>query len=116
MQEVGSEDVRRRDQELNQLRDAARQLGVDKLRDGTWFRRIVAAHVKKHCADDHGRTTGTRSIPASTSRARARKQIRGVVAPGGRHGAVASIGAELGRAALAVHRRPRRPPWAFPRR
>jgi uncharacterized tellurite resistance protein B-like protein len=30
------------------LREAALQMGVHKLRDGTWFQKVVAAHVKQH--------------------------------------------------------------------
>ncbi len=95
MQELGSEDVRRRDQELNQLRDAAKQLGVAKLRDGSWFRRIVAAHVKKHCATitaDHWET----KYPGLDIESRARKQIRGVALRAAATGAFASVGASTG--------------------
>jgi len=97
MQEVGAgrEGVRRRDQELSQLRDAAKQMGVDKLRDGSWFRRIVAAHVKKHCATitaDHWDT----KYPGLDVEARARKQIQGVARRAAATGAFASIGASTG--------------------
>ncbi len=95
MQELGSEDVHRRDQELNQLRDAAKQLGVDKLRDGSWFRRIVAAHVKKHCATitaEHWET----KYPGLDIESRARKQIRGVALRAAATGAFASVGASTG--------------------
>ena len=36
--------------EKEHFREAARTLGVDKLRDGTWFRRLVARHAKHHAA------------------------------------------------------------------
>ncbi len=92
---AGKEGVRRRDQELSQLRDAARQMGVDKLRDGSWFRRIVAAHVKKHCATitaDHWET----KYPGLDVETRARKQIRGVAGRAAATGAFASVGASTG--------------------
>jgi uncharacterized protein (DUF697 family) len=37
--------------ERTRLRDAARHLGAESLRDGSWFHRIVSAHVKKHAAE-----------------------------------------------------------------
>ena len=40
--------LRSREEEMAKLRDAAKHLGVDKLKDGSWFRRIVQGHVKKH--------------------------------------------------------------------
>jgi uncharacterized protein (DUF697 family) len=97
MQEAGasSENVRRRDQELSRLRDAAKQMGVDRLRDGSWFRRIVAAHVKKHCATikaDHWET----KYPGQDVETRARTQIRGVARRAAATGAFASIGASTG--------------------
>jgi uncharacterized protein (DUF697 family) len=97
MQEAGasSENVRRRDQELSRLRDAAKQMGVDKLRDGSWFRRIVAAHVKKHCATikaDHWDA----KYPGQDVETRARTQIRGVARRAAATGAFASIGASTG--------------------
>lgn len=95
MQELGSEDVRRRDQELSQLRDAAKQLGVDKLRDGSWFRRIVAAHVKKHCATITAAHWEAK-YPGLDVETRARKQIRGVALRAAATGAFASVGASTG--------------------
>jgi uncharacterized protein (DUF697 family)/transposase len=50
---VGTREHRR---EIARLRDAARHLGVDRLRDGSWFQRIVAGHVKKHLAHVHAMT------------------------------------------------------------
>jgi hypothetical protein len=96
-QEPGAPDVgvRKRDQELSQLRDAARQMGVEKLRDGTWFRRIVAAHVKKHCATitpDHW----DRKYPGLDVETRARKQVGGVARRAAATGAIASVGASTG--------------------
>jgi uncharacterized protein (DUF697 family) len=86
---------RPRDEELGQLRSAARQMGVAKLRDGTWFRRIVASHVKKHGASvtsDHW----DRKYPGLDTEARARKQIAVVARGAAVTGAVASLGASTG--------------------
>jgi hypothetical protein len=92
---VHDEGVRRRDQELSQLRDAAKQLGVEKLRDGTWFRRIVAEHVKKHFATitaDHW----DKKYPGLDIETRARRQITGVARRAAATGAFASVGASTG--------------------
>jgi uncharacterized protein (DUF697 family)/uncharacterized tellurite resistance protein B-like protein len=39
------------EEERTRLRDAARHLGAESLRDGSWFLRIVTAHVKKHAGE-----------------------------------------------------------------
>ena len=43
--------LRDREQEVTSLRAAAEHIGVAGLRDGSWFRRVVASHVKKHAAE-----------------------------------------------------------------
>jgi hypothetical protein len=84
-----------REHEMATLRDAARQMGVDRLRDGTWFRRIVAAHVKKHAASIE---TGhwDRVYPGLDVERRAHKHIVGVAARAAATGAMASVGASTG--------------------
>jgi uncharacterized protein (DUF697 family) len=93
--EARDDGVRRRDRELGQLRDAARHMGVERLRDGTWFRRIVANHVRKHCSTitaDHW----DRRYPGLDAEARARTQIAGVARRAAVTGAFASVGASTG--------------------
>jgi hypothetical protein len=70
---------RAHEEELARLRDAARQLGVHSLRDGSWFRKIVAAHVKKHCAEVHA-DHWDRLYPGFDLEQRAHRQIKRVVA------------------------------------
>jgi len=87
--------ARTREQEVAQLRDAARQMGVDRLRDGSWFRRIVAAHVKKHhaaIASDHW----DRLYPGLDLETRAARQIASVARKAAVTGVLASIGASTG--------------------
>jgi hypothetical protein len=69
---------RAREEELAKLRDAARQLGVDSLRDGSWFRKVIAAHVKKHAAEVHA-DHWDRVYPGLDIEQRAQAQIRRVV-------------------------------------
>lgn len=86
---------RTREHEMASLRDAARQMGVDKLRDGTWFTRIVVSHVKKHhatIAADHW----DRLYPGLDLEERAHRQILSVARKAAATGAVASVGASTG--------------------
>jgi len=69
---------RAREEELARLRDAAKQLGVDSLRDGSWFRKIIAAHVKKHAAEVHA-DHWDRVYPGLDMEQRAHQQIKRVV-------------------------------------
>jgi hypothetical protein len=90
-----SSDHRTHEDEMASLRDAARQMGVDKLRDGTWFRRIVVAHVKKHHASiaaDHW----DRLYSGLDVEERAHRQILSVARKAAATGAVASVGASTG--------------------
>ena len=68
---------RAREEELARLRDAAKQLGVHSLRDGSWFRKIIAAHVKKHAAAVHA-DHWDRVYPGLDVEERARQQIKRV--------------------------------------
>ena len=70
-------------------------MGVERLRDGTWFRRLVANHVRKHCASiaaDHW----DRRYPGLDAEARARAQIGSVARRAAVTGAFASVGASTG--------------------
>ncbi|HEY8090046.1 MAG TPA: hypothetical protein VIF09_19425 [Polyangiaceae bacterium] len=69
---------RAREEDLARLRDAARQLGADSLRDGSWFRKIVADHVKKHAGAIHA-AHWDKVYPGLDVEARAQAQIRRVV-------------------------------------
>jgi hypothetical protein len=92
---ASAEVARTHEEEIASLRDAARQMGVDKLRDGTWFTRIVVAHVKKHHATigpDHW----DRLYPGLDVEQRAHKQILSVARKAAATGVLASAGASTG--------------------
>jgi hypothetical protein len=77
------------------FRDAARTLGVDKLRDGSWFRRLVAKHAKHHAA------TMTiahweKVYPRLDVEERAHREIARVARKTSMTGAVASAGSSAG--------------------
>jgi tellurite resistance protein len=93
--ETRQEGVRQRDRELSQLRDAAKQMGVEKLRDGSWFRRIVAQHVKKHGATITKEHWDVK-YPGLDVEERARRQIAGVARRASATGVAASFGALSG--------------------
>jgi hypothetical protein len=89
------EDACAHEAEMASLRDAARQMGVDKLRDGSWFRRIVVSHVKKHhatIAPDHW----DRLYPGLDADQRAHRQILSVARKAAATGVLASAGASTG--------------------
>ena len=84
-----------RRQKVTQLRDAARQIGVDKLRDGSWFQRVVADHVKKHlAATDAGRWIARH--PGKDLEQRASLEIKSAARRAATAGIVASTGASTG--------------------
>jgi hypothetical protein len=89
------EDASAREAEMATLRDAARQMGVDKLRDGSWFRRIVVAHVKKHHAVI-GPEHWDRLYPGIDVEQRAHRQILAVARKAAATGVLASAGASTG--------------------
>jgi hypothetical protein len=81
--------------EIAKLRDAAKQMGVRGLRDGTWFRRIVAEHVKKHAL------TVTPAhwdalYPGVDVEERARREIARAARRAAATGALASVGTSTG--------------------
>jgi hypothetical protein len=93
--EARRDDACAREAEMATLRDAARQMGVDKLRDGSWFRRIVVTHVKKHHATigpDHW----DRLYPGLDVEQRAHRQILTVARKAAATGVLASAGASTG--------------------
>lgn len=89
------EAARSREEGMAKLRDSARQMGVERLRDGSWFRRIVADHVKKHHAAisaDHW----DRLYPGLDADERASRQITSVARRASITGAIASVGTSTG--------------------
>ena len=90
-----SQVMRDREEEMAKLRDAAKNIGVDKLRDGSWFRRIVADHVKKH-AQAIDTSHWQKAYPNLDVEERAHKQIVGVAVRASAAGALASLGASTG--------------------
>jgi hypothetical protein len=79
----------------DQLRDAARQIGVDKLREGSWFQRVVADHVKKHLAATDPRVWDAR-YPGLDVEERATRLIQRAARKAATAGIVASTGASTG--------------------
>jgi hypothetical protein len=93
--ELRQDAARTREKDMGRLRDAAKQMGVDKMRDGSWFRRIVVSHVKKHHATitpDHW----DRLYPGLDVEQRAHKQIASVARKAAATGVLASAGASTG--------------------
>ena len=84
-----------REEEMATLRDAARQMGVDKLRDGSWFLRVVVEHVKKHRAAIRAGHWDS-LYPGLTPEQRAHRQILSVARKAAATGVLASIGASTG--------------------
>ena len=84
-----------REEEMARLRDAAKHLGVDRLKDGSWFRRVVAQHVKKHEASISKEHWGI-VYPNLDVEERAHKQIVKVARKASAAGALASMGASTG--------------------
>ena len=87
--------LRDREQEVTSLRAAAEHIGVGGLRDGSWFRRVVASHVKKHAAErteahwDH-------VYPGLDTEERARRHIKRVARMASAAGALGSVGTATG--------------------
>jgi len=81
--------------ELAMLRDAAKHIGVDKLRDGSWFQRVVASHVKKHLSAINARTWDA-LYPGLDVEERAARRIQSVARKAAAAGVTASLGASTG--------------------
>src|SRR4051812_3925039 len=80
---------------IGKLRDAAKQLGARSIQDGSWFRRIVTAHVKAH-AEKMDRAHFDRTYPGVGIEERAGAEIRKVAVKAAGAGALASAGASTG--------------------
>ena len=80
---------------IGKLRDAAKQLGARSIQDGSWFRRIVAAHVKAH-AEKVDRAHFERVYAGIATEDRAQLEIRRVCIRAAGAGALASMGASTG--------------------
>ena len=95
-QEPTEADARREHEKgMAKFRDAAKQLGVDKLRDGSWFRKLVAHHVKKHEAEVTSASWDT-LYPGVDVEERAGRQIAKVARKAAAAGVLASMGASTG--------------------
>ena len=81
--------------ERTSLRDAVRHLGTESLRDGSWFHRIVTAHVKKHAAEVR-QEHWDRIYPGLDVDRRAHEQIKRVAARAVTAGVVASTLSSVG--------------------
>jgi hypothetical protein len=80
---------------VGKLREAARQLGVRSIQDGSWFRKIITAHVKAH-AEKIDRSHFDRVYPGVPVEERAQQEIRRVALKAAAAGALASVGASTG--------------------
>src|ERR1700733_8309676 len=80
---------------VGKLRDAAKQMGARSIQDGTWFRKIVTAHVKAH-SEKVGIDHVDRLYPNVTIEERGQAEIRRVAVKVAGAGALASVGASTG--------------------
>ncbi len=85
--------ARRLDMEL--LRRAAKHLKASGIRDGTWFKKLVADHVKRHEAAVSAATWDAH-YPGLDAETRAEKHIASVARKASVAGALASVGAATG--------------------
>jgi hypothetical protein len=84
--------AREHQREVARIRDAAKHMGVDRLRDGSWFQRVVAAHVKKHCAAQDPKRWD-RLYPGLDEEVRADARIQSAARKASLAGVMASMGA-----------------------
>ena len=82
-------------QDVAKVREAARQLGVDNIEDGSWFRRLVAGHIKTYFAKFRPEVWD-RVYPGLDTEQRADAQIKKVARKAAAAGAVAGLGASSG--------------------
>jgi hypothetical protein len=80
---------------IGRMRDAAKQLGVRSIQDGSWFRRIVTDHVKAH-HEKIDRAHFDRVYPGVSTEDRAQAEIRRVALKAAAAGSLASAGASTG--------------------
>jgi tellurite resistance protein len=81
--------------DLGLLRQAAKHLRGESLRDGTWFKKLIADHVKEHHKAISAATWDA-VYPGLDAEARAERHIAKVAWKASAAGAVASLGASTG--------------------
>jgi hypothetical protein len=84
-----------RREDVAKLRDAAKELGVDKMRDGSWFQGVVATHVKKHLTELAANKWDA-TYPGLDAEERAVREIKRVARKVAGAGVLASIGTSAG--------------------
>ncbi len=80
---------------IGKLRDAAKQMGARSIQDGSWFRRVVARHVKAH-AEKIDRAHFDRVYAGVSMEDRAQAEIRRVCVRAAGAGALASMASSTG--------------------
>jgi hypothetical protein len=80
---------------VDKLRDAAKQMGARSIQDGSWFRRLIASHVKKH-TEKVAKNHFDRIYPNVSVEDRAQMEIRKVCTKAAAAGALGSVGASTG--------------------
>jgi len=81
--------------DLGMLRAAMKHLDSTSLKDGTWFKKLIADHVKKHQAAVQA-ATWEAAYPGLDAEARAERHISAVALRASAAGALASVGASTG--------------------
>jgi uncharacterized protein (DUF697 family) len=81
--------------DLGMLRDAIAHVNGAAFKDGTWFKKLIADHVKKHQAAVQAATWDA-AYPGLDAEARAEKHILQVAIKASAAGALASLGASTG--------------------
>ena len=81
--------------DLGMLRAAMKHLDSATLKDGTWFKKLIADHVKKHQAAVQA-STWDATYPGLDVEARAARHITAVAKKASAAGALASVGASTG--------------------
>jgi hypothetical protein len=81
--------------EVEKLRGAAKQIGVDKIREGNWLQRFIGEHVKEHLAAYEAERWEAR-YPGMDLERRATAEIKRVARKAAAAGMVASTGASTG--------------------
>src|SRR5271165_2300847 len=89
---AGESAARARALDLGMLRQAAKHLDGASLKDGTWFKKLIADHVKKHQAAISGATWDA-AYPGLDAEVRAEQHIGRVAKKASLAGALASVGA-----------------------
>jgi hypothetical protein len=93
--EPNAETIDQHKRDVTKLREAAKQIGVDRFGDGTWFQRVVAKHVRKHLAATTAQLWDER-YPGLPVEVRARREIKRVALKASVAGVLASTGASTG--------------------